>query len=58
MDIRGRVYEVEFQWRNPDRPMMAVGMGNQEPKAASLRQVKTIPDPLEPVEIRGISRMP
>src|SRR2546426_1537124 len=57
-DIRDRAHEAEFRWENPDRPVGAVGMGNQQPKAMSVRRVKTIPDPLEPVEIRGISRMP
>jgi len=57
-DTRGRAHEINFQWENPDRPVEAVGMGNQEPKATDIRRVKTIPDPFEPVEIRGISRLP
>lgn len=58
LDTRGRAYEIKFRWQNPDRPVGAVGMGNQEPQAVNIRPIQTIPDPLQPVEIRGISRMP
>lgn len=58
LDTRGRAHEVDFRWQNPDRPVGAVGLGDQEPQAVSIRPVQTIPDPLQPVEIRGISRMP